>query len=269
MRRRECYRVQKQMEGWETTPPDWAQAHIAGCPRCAEAWHWQQRYRRALQSARHTPVPTCSLPWERVQAQLAARAVRQRTLRWQFAFATTFATGFAMIAIIGLLLVNRGEQGLWRMNRSERGTSPMRIAQLPPHATSPLSTPAFGGKTLAKAEGSFSKPSAVPHQRRARKSLAMDLSRPVASPMLQERARRAIEGGSEPLFRQADRVAEAQYLGLEGMPATTNWALNRAFQREEPAVALLPLPSMAPESGESAEYLPVQYGGDESHAYSF
>jgi hypothetical protein len=50
--RRDCDRVQEQMESWETTPPDWARTHIAGCSRCREAWHWGT----AL-SARPAPCP--------------------------------------------------------------------------------------------------------------------------------------------------------------------------------------------------------------------
>ncbi len=253
MRRRECFRVQEQMERWETTPPNWAQAHMADCPRCAEAWHWEQRYRQALRHARQAPVSACSLPWERVQAQLAARAVRQRTLRWRFAFATTFATGFAVIALIGLLLVNT----------SERGASPMRIAQLPP-SPAPTASPPPADTALVKTERSFSSPSVVLGQRGA--PTAADLSRPPAPPMPRERAERTPQSKPVSLFAwQADGVAEGKLSGQGGEPA----AAEVARQQEEPVVALLPLPSMSPESGESADYLPVQYGGDESHACSF
>jgi hypothetical protein len=255
MRRRECFRVQEQMERWEPSPPDWAQAHIKGCPRCAEAWQWEQRYRRARRHARHAPVPACSLPWERVQAQLAARAVRQRTLRWRFAFATTFATGFAIIALIGLLLVNT----------SERGASPMRIAQRPP-STAPITFSPPRDTAIVQMERSVSSPPVVPRQRETGKSTATNWSRPPAPPMPRQRTERTPQSQPVSLFAwQANGRAEAKLSWQGEEPDTAKLGL----QQEEPVVALLPLPSMSPESGESADYLPVQYGGDASHAYSF
>ncbi len=255
MRRRECFRVQEQMEGWETTPPDWAQRHIADCPRCAEAWQREQRYRRALQSARHMLVPTCTLSWQRVQAQLAARAVRQRTLRWRFAFATTFAMGFAIVALIGLLLVNRDETSV----------PPTRIAQLPPSPT-PTASPPPADTALVKPERSFSSPSVVPRQRETSKPAVVDLPRTPAPPLPRERAERTPQSKPVSLFaRQADGRAAAK-LSWQGAEPDAG---KLGFQQEEPVVAFLPLPAMSPESGESADYLPVQYGGDESHAYSF
>jgi len=257
MRRSECYRVQEQMEGWETTPPEWAQTHIADCPRCAEAWQREQRYRRALRSARHMLVPTCTLSWQRVQAQLAARAVRQRTLRWRFAFATTFATGFAIVALIGLLLINRDETSV----------PPTRIAQLPPPITPPPSWLASQGEVPAKRERSVGITVPVAQQRGARaKPMAVDSSRATAPPMPRERAERTPQSKPVSLFAwQADGKAEIKLSWQGAEPDAGKLGL----QQEEPVVALLPLPAMSPESGESADYLPVQYGGDESHAYSF
>jgi hypothetical protein len=257
MMRRDCDRVQEQMESWETTPPDWARAHIAGCSRCREAWHWEQRYRRALHHARHTPVPACSLSWERVQAQLAARAVRQRTLRWRFVFATTFAAGFAAIALIALLLVNRDAIII----------SPTRIAQLSP-SEAPTSTHPSASRAIAKAEGTFpildhpagSNNAANKTQREAQKPAATAPSIPL------EKARRTTENKPEAYsYGQADRTVVVQLSWQGGQPVAGGTAPEPA----EPAATLLPLPSMTLESGQTADYLPVQYGGDESHAYSF
>jgi hypothetical protein len=84
--------------------------------------------------------------------------------------------------------------------------------------------------------------------------------------MTKERSKHPTQSQPVSLYAwQADGRAEVELSWQDGEPD----AGKPAFQQAEPVVALLPLPAMSPESGETADYLPVQYGGDESHACSF
>ncbi len=96
--RRPCQEVERFIESGAERMPDALQAHLAQCARCQRTWRLETAYQRALRATREAPVPACDLPWSRVQAQLAARAVARRAPIWQrYAFAGSLAV--AMLAV--------------------------------------------------------------------------------------------------------------------------------------------------------------------------
>jgi hypothetical protein len=80
--KRLCRELERHLESGAEHLPDALRAHLAGCAKCQRAWRLHQAYQRALRAAQSEPTPACELPWSRVQAQLAARAVSRRPFAW-------------------------------------------------------------------------------------------------------------------------------------------------------------------------------------------
>lgn len=103
----------REMERYMTTDaeslPEAVRAHLAHCEPCRRAWALEQRYRRAVQAARGEPTPVCRLPWSRVQAQLAARAVA-RTRPASGWFAPALGVAAVALLALGVVLLSRAPQ---------------------------------------------------------------------------------------------------------------------------------------------------------------
>lgn len=102
--KRLCRELERHLESGAEHLSDALRAHLAGCAKCQRAWRLHQAYQRALQAAQSEPTPACELPWSRVQAQLAARAVSRRPLAWVrpalgwgMAVAVALAVGAALL----------------------------------------------------------------------------------------------------------------------------------------------------------------------------
>ena len=95
--KRLCRELERHLESGAKHLPDALRAHLAGCAKCQRAWRLHQAYQRALRAAQSEPTPACELPWSRVQAQLAARAVSRRPLVW-----ARSALGWGMAVVVAL-----------------------------------------------------------------------------------------------------------------------------------------------------------------------
>jgi hypothetical protein len=95
--KRLCRELERHLESGAKHLPDALRAHLAGCAKCQRAWRLHQAYQRALRAAQSEPTPACELPWSRVQAQLAARAVSRRPLVW-----ARPALGWGMAVVVAL-----------------------------------------------------------------------------------------------------------------------------------------------------------------------
>ncbi|MCS7301607.1 MAG: hypothetical protein NZ556_08665 [Fimbriimonadales bacterium] len=117
------------------------QAHLARCVACQRVWRAEQAYRRALQAARSEPMPVCDLPWTRIQARLAERAVaRPRLSIWRFAPA--FGIGIAALAVFAASL----------LFRAPAPDAPAQVAQEPAvRLAIPSSEPAPTPRVVAQA----------------------------------------------------------------------------------------------------------------------
>jgi hypothetical protein len=89
--------LERHLESGAEHLPDALGAHLGECVKCQRAWRLHQAYQRALQAAQSEPTPACELPWSRVQAQLAARAVSRRPLLW-----ARPALGWGMAVVVAL-----------------------------------------------------------------------------------------------------------------------------------------------------------------------
>ncbi|MDW8106606.1 MAG: hypothetical protein RMK45_03895 [Armatimonadota bacterium] len=100
--KRYCNQVEAYLAGEIETLPEAVRAHVEQCARCQRAWQLERAYRRVVEAVRETPVPASTLAWERVQAQLNARAaVRSRPMVWRYAP----ALGLTAMAFVGLSLL--------------------------------------------------------------------------------------------------------------------------------------------------------------------
>jgi hypothetical protein len=132
--KRLCRELERHLESGAEHLPDALRAHLAGCAKCQRAWRLHQAYQRALRAAQSEPTPACELPWSRVQAQLAARAVSRRPLAWGrpalgwgMAVVVALAVGAALLPW-GSQPPSRGEM-LAQAQRSEP-----RVPDTPPKA---------------------------------------------------------------------------------------------------------------------------------------
>jgi hypothetical protein len=107
--KRLCRELERHLESGAEHLPDALRAHLAGCAKCQRAWRLHQAYQRALQAAQSEPTPACELPWSRVQAQLAARAVSRRPLAWVRP-ALAWGIAVAVVLVVGAALLPWGSQ---------------------------------------------------------------------------------------------------------------------------------------------------------------
>jgi hypothetical protein len=132
--KRLCRELERHLESGAEHLPDALRAHLAGCAKCQRAWRLHQAYQRALHTARGEPTPACELPWSRVQAQLAARAVSRRPFAW-LRPALAWGIAVAVVLVVGAALLPWGSQQPSRgKTLAQAQRSEPRVPDTPPKA---------------------------------------------------------------------------------------------------------------------------------------
>jgi hypothetical protein len=246
--KRLCRELERHLESGAEHLPDALEAHRGECAKCQRAWRLHQAYQRALHTARGEPTPACELPWSRVQAQLAARAVSRRpqvwvrpALAWGIAVAVALAVGAALLPWGGQP-PTRGET-LARTHRSEP-----RVPDTPPKADTKRDS---AGAVSSAAQGVAPVPRIVA-QATPRMGESARLQ-PPASETLPTGAHAARLRNPEVLERRPiDEALRAPILGSASEPSFI--------------VASLPLtPFGVGDSAAGVEYLPISYGSPSSY----
>jgi hypothetical protein len=254
--KRLCRELERHLESGAEHLPDALRAHLAGCAKCQRAWRLHQAYQRALQAAQSEPTPACELPWSRVQAQLAARAVSRRPLAWGRP-ALGWGMAVAVALAVGAALLPWGRQ------------------------------PPSRGETLAQAQRSEPRVPDAPSQADTTRDAAGTVSieaQGVALALVDPRAPDArIVAQATPRRRDTARVqppapetpqtdAYAARLrdpeALARRPADEVMGAPAFGSASEPpfAVASLPLtPFGVNDSATGVEYLPISYGSPSSY----
>lgn len=255
--KRLCRELERHLESGAAHLPDALRVHLAGCAKCQRAWRLHQAYRRALQAAQSEPTPACELPWSRVQAQLAARAVSRRPLAWVrpalgwgVAVAAALAVGAALLPW-GSQPPSRGET-LAQAQRSEP-----RVPDAPPKAD----TTRDAAGTVSTEAQSVAPASVDPHAPDAR-IVAQATPRRRDTARLQSPAPEIPKTDADAIrYQQGMDTIELRLLD-EAVGATIS---DSAF--EPPfAVASLPLtPFGVNDSATGVEYLPISYGSPSSY----
>ena len=257
--KRLCRELERHLESRAEHLPDALRAHLAGCAKCQRAWRLHQAYQRALQAAQSEPTPACELPWSRVQAQLAARAVSRRPLAW-----ARPALGWGMAVVVALAV---GAALLpWGSQPPSRGET-LAQAQRPeprvPDAPSQADTTRDAAGTVSiEAQGvalALVDPRAPDARTVAQATPRMGESarmQPPAPEIPQKGAYAArLRDTETPARRPIDRTEEVM-----GAPAFGS-ASEPPF-----AVASLPLtPFGVGDSAAGVEYLPISYGSPSSY----
>jgi hypothetical protein len=254
--KRLCRELERHLESGAEHLPDALEAHRGECAKCQRAWRLHQAYQRALHTARGEPTPACELPWSRVQAQLAARAVSRRpfawlrpALAWGIAVAVVLAVGAALLPW-GSQPPSRGEM-LAQAQRSEP-----RVPDTPPKADT---TRDAAGTVRIEAQGvalALVDPRAPVPRIVAQATPRMGESarlQPPASETPQTDAYAARLRNPEALARRStDEVMVAPAFGSASEPSLI--------------VASLPLtPFGVGDSAAGVEYLPISYGSPSSY----
>jgi hypothetical protein len=257
--KRLCRELERHLESGAEHLPDALEAHRGECAKCQRAWRLHQAYQRALHTARGEPTPACELPWSRVQAQLAARAVSRRPFAW-LRPALAWGIAVAVVLVVGAALLPWGSQPpsqgktLAQAQRSEP-----RVPDTPPKADT---TRDSAGAVRIEAQGvalALVDPRAPVPRIVAQATPRMGESarlQPPASEIPQTGAHAArLRDTETPARRPIDRTEEVM-----GAPAFGS-ASESPF-----IVASLPLtPFGVGDSATGVEYLPISYGSPSSY----
>jgi hypothetical protein len=254
--KRLCRELERHLESGAEHLPDALEAHRGECAKCQRAWRLHQAYQRALQAAQSEPTPACELPWSRVQAQLAARAVSRRPFAW-LRPALAWGIAVAVVLVVGAALLPWGSQPpsqgktLAQAQRSEP-----RVPDTPPKADT---TRDAAGTVSIEAQGvapvKIDPRAPVPRivaQATPRMGESARLQ-PPASETPQTDAHAARRRDPEVLERRPiDEALRAPILGSASEPSFI--------------VASLPLtPFGVGNSAAGVEYLPISYGSPSSY----
>lgn len=221
--------------------PDALRTHLAQCEPCRRAWQLEQGYRRALQAARGEPTPVCDIPWARVQAKLAERAVaRPRPLVWRFAP----AFGVVAVALVTLswLLSTNAPQPQITLN-TEPATSITETLNLPPSVKTASAAPILSDTARIETPAAPQTPNT-------------------------DRAQARLQTPEKPVQEQAsDSMAvelHARIRPMEQPAATDNIGGNDYNTAPDYQVAALPLSQFRVGEGAEVHYLPFNYGNSPS-----
>ena len=251
-----CRELERLVESGVERLPDALQAHLTGCAKCQRVWRLHRAYQRALHAARRELTPACELPWTRVQAQLAARAVSRRPLAW-LRPALGWGMAVAVALAVGAALLPWGnQQPSQGETLAQAHRSKPRALDTPPKADT--TRDAAGAVSIevqgvAPARVDLRAPAArivaqaTPH---LRDSVSLHLPTPetLQSDADAIRHRRDVIIES----RRSDEAAGAPALGSAPAPPFT--------------VASLPLtPFGVSDQAASVEYLPISYGSPSSY----
>jgi hypothetical protein len=254
--KRLCRDLERHLESGAEHLPDALGAHLGECVKCQRAWRLHQAYQRALQAARGEPTPACEMPWSRVQAQLAARAVSRRPFAW-LRPALAWGTAVAVVLAVGAALLPWGSQP---PSRGETLAQAQRSEPRVPNAPSKADTARdAAGAVSSEAQGvalALVDPRAPDARIVAQATPRMrDSARvqPPAPETPQTDAYAARLRDPEALARRpADEVMGAPAFGSASEPPFT--------------VASLPLtPFGVNDSATGVEYLPISYGSPSSY----
>ena len=257
--KRLCRELERHLESGAKHLPDALRAHLAGCAKCQRAWRLHQAYQRALRAAQSEPTPACELPWSRVQAQLAARAVSRRPLAWGRP-ALGWGMAVAVALAVGAALLPWGSQPPSRgKTLAQAQWSEPRVPDTPPKADT---TRDAAGTVSIEAQGvalALVDPRAPDARTVAQATPRMGESarmQPPAPEIPQKGAYAArLRDTETPARRPIDRTEEVM-----GAPAFGS-ASEPPF-----AVASLPLtPFGVGDSAAGVEYLPISYGSPSSY----
>ena len=244
--KRLCRELERHLESGAKHLPDALRAHLAGCAKCQRAWRLHQAYQRALRAAQSEPTPACELPWSRVQAQLAARAVSRRPFAW-LRPALAWGTAVAVVLAVGAVLFplsarqpSQGESLAQQPVRVQTAQKPESVSATTLEASAPSAVEPTPPPARIVAQ-------ATPHMRESTRL------QPPASETLPTGAHAARLRNPEVLERRPiDEALRAPTLGSASESPFT--------------VASLPLtPFGVGDSAAGVEYLPISYGSPSSY----
>ena len=254
--KRLCRELERHLESGAEHLPDALRAHLAGCAKCQRAWRLHQAYQRALRAAQSEPTPACELPWSRVQAQLAARAVSRRPLVWA-RHALGWGMAVAVALAVGAALLPWGSQPPSRGEMLAQAQRPEpRVPDAPSQADT---TRGAAGTVSIEAQG------VAPVKIDPRAPDARIVAQ--ATPRMRDSARVQPPAPETPqtdahAARLRNPEALARRSADEAMVAPAFGSAS-----EPPfAVASLPLtPFGVGDSAAGVEYLPISYGSPSSY----
>lgn len=139
--KKHCKALEMYLASGAKALPDALQAHLTRCEPCRRAWQLEQGYQRALQAARSEPTPVCDVPWTRIQAKLAERAVAHpRPFLWRLAPA--FGIGAAALVALSWMLSTNAPNPQAALN-NEPATAVAQPLNQPPAVETASAAPLF------------------------------------------------------------------------------------------------------------------------------
>ena len=254
--KRLCRELERHLESGAEHLPDALRAHLAGCAKCQRAWRLHQAYQRALQAAQSEPTPACELPWSRVQAQLAARAVSRRPFAW-LRPALAWGIAVAVVLVVGAALLPWGSQP---PSRGETLAQAQRSEPRVPDAPSQADTTRGAAGTVSiEAQGVApvkidprAPDARIVAQATPRRRDTARLQSPAPETPKTDAYAARLRNPEALARRSADEVMVAPAFGSASEPPF--------------AVASLPLtPFGVGDSAAGVEYLPISYGSPSSY----
>jgi negative regulator of sigma E activity len=244
--KRLCRELERHLESGAEHLPDALGAHLGECVKCQRAWRLHQAYQRALQAARGEPTPACEMPWSRVQAQLAARAVSRRPFAW-LRPALAWGTAVAVVLAVGAVLFPLSAR------QPSQGES---LAQQPVRVQTAQKPESVSATTLEA-----SAPSAVEPTPPPARIVAQATPRRRESTRLQPPASETLPTGAHAARLRNPEVLERRPIDEALRAPTLGSASESPF-----TVASLPLtPFGVGDSAAGVEYLPISYGSPSSY----
>ena len=251
-----CRELERHLESEAEHLPDALRAHLGACAKCQRAWRLHRAYQRALQAAQSEPTLACELPWSRVQAQLAARAVSRRPLVW-LRPALGWGMAVAVALAVGAVLLTQGnQQPLQGETLAQAQRSEPRVANAPSQTDT---TRDAAGAVRIEAQGvapagiELCVPnSRVVAQATPRMCDSARLQSPAPEPPSTDAYAAQLHNPEVLARRPTDEVMGAPASGSVSEPPFT--------------VASLPLtPFGVNDSATGVEYLPISYGSPSSY----
>ena len=254
--KRLCRELERHLESGAEHLPDALGAHLGECVKCQRAWRLHQAYQRALHAARGEPTPACEMPWSRIQAQLAARAVSRRPFAW-LRPALAWGIAVAVVLVVGAALLPWGSQQpsqgktLAQAQRSEP-----RVPDTPPKADT---TRDAAGTVRIEAQGVA--PVKIDPRAPDARIVAQATPRMRDSARVQPPASETPQTDAHAARRRDPEVLERRPIDEALRTPTLGSASESPF-----TVASLPLtPFGVGDSAAGVEYLPISYGSPSSY----
>lgn len=237
-----CRELERHIESRVEPLPEPLRTHLAECARCQRAWQRHQAYQRALHQAQQSPIPACELPWGRIQAQLAARAVQYRPPWTRPAFGWGTAVGVALLM-----------GAAWYSIGGQVASSSREIVAHQP-------TLEQGDVSVSVMSGEVATPTPPPTRTVASARPRLTESARLQPPAKESQQVSALPAQPRPSSREfIDLMGSAPEMGAH--KATSPETTDQSF-----AIASLPLTSFGvDEAAASVEYLPIRYGASSAY----